>query len=178
MVGKANILTRMKSEELERLAFFKGLRPVDMKLLAPFFAPQCYPSGITVFEQGDKADYLYLVSKGEVVIRYKPDDGPVMTVTRVQPGGIFGWSAAMGNPAYTSAAMCVTDSEVVRIRGTDLRTLCAEYPEVGRIILDRLAAVIAERKQSQQSQVTSMLANGIRQQGIGRGEENDGSIQD
>jgi CRP-like cAMP-binding protein len=167
----------MKSEELERLAFFKGLRPADMQLLAPYFAPQCYPSSTTIFDQGDAADYLYLVLKGEVVIRYKPDDGPVMTVTRVLPGGIFGWSAAMGNLAYTSAAVCVYNSEVVRIRGTDLRTLCDEYPEVGKIILDRLAAVIAERKQSQQSKVTSILANGIRQQGIGRGAEHDGSIQ-
>jgi CRP-like cAMP-binding protein len=167
----------MKLEELRHLAFFNGLSPADMELLAPYFVPQSYPSGTIVFEQGDKADYLYLVYNGEVVIRYKPHDGPIMTVTHVQPGGIFGWSAAMGNPAYTSAAICEIDSQVVRIRGTDLRTLCDEYPEVGKIILDRLAAVIAERKKSQQAHVTSMLANGIRQQGIGREENDDGSIQ-
>jgi hypothetical protein len=54
------------------------------------------------------------------------------------------------------------DSEVLRIRGTDLRTLCEKHPELGKIILDRLAGVIAERKRSQQVQVSSLLANGMR----------------
>jgi CRP-like cAMP-binding protein len=86
----------------------------------------------------------------------------MMTVTRVQPGGIFGWSAAMNNPAYTSGAVCSLDSEVLRIRGTDLRIICEKHPELGNIILNRLAGVIAERKQTQQGQVTSILANGMR----------------
>lgn len=148
-----------------------------MKLLAPYFTPQSFPVGTTIFEQGDRAVFLYLVIQGEVVIRYKPDDGPMMVVTRVQPGGIFGWSAAMGNPCYTSAALCGMDSQVVHIRGTDLRRLCDEYPRVGKVILDRLAAVIAERKQSQQGRVTSLLANGIRQVGDGQGGNKDGAIQ-
>ncbi|MGD0612491.1 MAG: cyclic nucleotide-binding domain-containing protein [Anaerolineales bacterium] len=167
----------MRFEHLGRLAFFQGLSAADMKLLAPYFTPQSFPDGTTVFEQGDRAVFLYLVVKGEVVIRYKPEDGPRMVVTRVKPGGIFGWSAAMGNPCYTSAAECEMDSEVVHIRGSDLRRLCNEYPRVGEVILDRLAAVIAERKQSQQSHVTSLLANGIRQVTDGQGGNDDGTIQ-
>ncbi len=163
----------MNLEELDCLAFFDGLSTADVRLLAPYFAPQTYPAETTVFGQGQRADYLYLVVRGEIVIRYKPDDGPVMVITHVQPGGIFGWSAAMGNGAYTSAAVCTQDSYVVRIRGTDLRMLCDEYPDLGKIILDRLAAVIAERKKNQQAQVTAMLANGIRQQGNGRGGNDD-----
>jgi len=167
----------MKFEELERLAFFNGLGTADLKLLAPYFAPQAYPEGTTVFKQGDYAEYLYLVLLGEVVIHYKPDDGPLMTVTHVLPGGIFGWSAAMGNPAYTSGAVCLLDSHVIRIKGTDLRTLCNEHPKVGKIILDRLAAVIAERKQNQQGQVSSMLENGIRQHAFSRGAGSDDHSQ-
>jgi len=153
----------MNLEKYSQLAFFNGLSAADIQLLEPFFAPQTWVAGTVVFDQGDYAEYLYLVVRGEVSIRYKPDDGPVMTVTRVQPGGLFGWSAAMNNPAYTSGAVCALDSEVLRIRGTDLRTFCEKHPELGKVILDRLAGVIAERKQSQQGQVTSMLANGMRQ---------------
>jgi CRP/FNR family cyclic AMP-dependent transcriptional regulator len=167
----------MKIEDLGRLAFFNGLSMADLKLLASYFTPQSYPEGTTVFKQGDFADFLYLVVTGEVVIHYKPEDGPLMTVTRVQPGGIFGWSAAMGNPSYTSGAVCLINSHVFRIRGTDLRMLCDEYPEVGKIILDRLAAVIAERKQSQQGQVSTMLENGIRQHSSSRGAGSDGITQ-
>ena len=107
----------MNLEKYAQLAFFNGLATADVRLLEPFFAPQSWVAGTLVFEQGDYADYLYLVARGEVTIRYRPDDGPAITVTRVQPGGIFGWSAAMGNPSYTCQAVCTLDSEVLRIRG-------------------------------------------------------------
>ncbi len=153
----------MNLEKYSHLAFFSGLQTADIQLLAPYFAPQTWVAGTVIFEQNDYAEYLYLVVSGEVAIHFKPHDGPVMTVTRVQSGGIFGWSAAMNNPAYTSGAVCSLDSEVLRIRGIDLRVLCERYPELGRIILDRLAGVIAERKLSQQKQVSTILANGMRQ---------------
>jgi len=152
----------MNLEKYSQLAFFTGLQPADIQLLAPYFAPQTWVAGTVIFEQADYAEYLYLVVSGEVTIRYKPHDGPVMTVTRVLPGGIFGWSAAMNNPAYTSGAVCSLDSEVLRIRGTDLRTICEKHPELGKIILERLSGVIAERKHNQQGAVTSILANGMR----------------
>jgi hypothetical protein len=56
------------------------------------------------------------------------------------------------------------DSEILRIRGLDLRMLCEKHPELGKIILNRLAGVVAERKQSQQQvQLRSILANGMGQ---------------
>ena len=152
----------MNLEKYSQFAFFSGLLPADIQLLAPYFAPQTWVAGTVIFEQADYAEYLYLVVRGEVTIRYKPHDGPMMTVTRVQPGGIFGWSAAMNNPTYTSGAVCSLDSEILRIRGTDLRMICEKHRELGKIILDRLTGVIAERKNSQQGQVTSILANGMR----------------
>ena len=154
----------MDLEKYTHLAFFSGLSIADIQLLVPLFAPQTWVAGTVVFEQGDCAEYLYLVVSGELTIRYKPDDGPIMNLTRIQPGGIFGWSAAMGNPTYTSGAVCTLDSEVLRIRGADLRMLCGKHPELGKVILDRLSAIIAERQRGQQSRVNTMLTNGMRQQ--------------
>jgi hypothetical protein len=39
-----------------------------------------------------------------------------------------------------------------------------KHSELGKVILERLTAIIAERQQGQQSRVNSMLANGMRQQ--------------
>jgi CRP/FNR family cyclic AMP-dependent transcriptional regulator len=154
----------MNLDKYTQHAFFTGLSTAEIQLLAPFFAPQIWVAGTVVFDQGDCAEYLYLVVSGELTIRYKPDDGPIMNMTHVLPGGVFGWSAAMGNPTYTSGAVCALDSEVLRIRGADLRMLCDKHPELGKVILDRLSAIIAERQHNQQGRVNSMLANGLRQQ--------------
>jgi CRP-like cAMP-binding protein len=154
----------MNLEKYNSLAFFTELSSADIQLLAPYFAPQSWVAGTMVFEQGEYAEYLYLVVSGEVTIRYKPDDGPMMIVTRVQPGRLFGWSAAMGNPAYTSGAVCTLDSEVLRIRGTDLRMLFDKHPALGQVILERLSAIMTERQQIRQSRMNSMLATGMHQQ--------------
>ena len=153
----------MNLEKYSHLAFFNGMQAADIQLLEPYFAPQTWVAGTVIFEQDDYAEFLYLVVSGEVTIHFKPHDGPIMTVTHVQPGGIFGWSAAMNNPAYTSGAVCSLDSEILRIRGFDLRAICEKHQELGKIILNRLAAVIAERKQSRQGQVSTILATGMRQ---------------
>jgi CRP-like cAMP-binding protein len=80
----------MDSRELGKLAFFDGLILADLELLGPYFTSRSFTAGTTIFEQGDEAVYLYLVAKGEVVIRYKPEDGPLMTVTHIRSGGVFG----------------------------------------------------------------------------------------
>ena len=155
---------QMILDVLERFSFFEDLSEAEVRLLAPYFSSQFFPAETVIFEQGDIAENLYLVVKGEVLIRYKPDDGPVMTVTRVQQGGVFGWSAALGNVAYTSGAVCTTDCEFLQVRGRDLRAICEKHPGVGKVILDRLANVIAERWESRRPQVTSLLAKGVHQQ--------------
>jgi hypothetical protein len=52
----------------------------------------------------------------------------------------------------------------MRIRGGDLRMLCEKHPELGKVILNRLSAIIAERQRGQQSHVNTMLTNGMRHQ--------------
>jgi CRP-like cAMP-binding protein len=139
------------------LEFFSGLKPTQLDLLRSLFAPCDSCSGATLFEQGESAEYLYIVVVGEVVVNFKPDDGPSLVVARVQPGGVVGWSAAFGRKVYTSSAMASTDTRLLRVRGADLRSLCEQYPDTGTIILDRLAAVIAERLRNTQPQVKAML---------------------
>jgi CRP-like cAMP-binding protein len=129
--------------------------------LRPLFVPcDCY-SGTRLFDQGDPADYLFLVISGEVVIRYKPEDGPEITVSRVRPGGIVGWSAALGSRLYTSGAECTVYTQMVRVAGEDLRDLCREHPDTGVLILERLATVIAERLRNTHEHVIELLKQGL-----------------
>lgn len=151
----------MFEDIFDRLTLFKDLSPDQHKLLRPLLLPMdCY-SGTTLFEQGDPAEYLYLVAVGEVVIHYKPEDGPEITVAHVRPGGIVGWSAALGSRSYTSGATCEGYTQMLRVRGQDLRNLCNECPETGILILDRLATVIAERLRNTHDQVMALLLQGL-----------------
>jgi len=104
---------------------------------------------------------MYLVISGEIAINYKPEDGSSITMARVGPGGVVGWSAALGNRLYTSSAVCTVYTQMLRVRGADLRNLCQQYPETGILILDRLATVIAERLRNTHEQVIALLKQGL-----------------
>jgi CRP-like cAMP-binding protein len=152
----------MSVDSLEHLPLFQGLELDQVKLLKPLFIPWACQADTVIFEQGEPAEYLYLVVSGEIIVQFKPDDGPVILVARVHDGGVVGWSAVLGSRAYTSGAMTTVDCDLLRVRGSDLRTLCGREPELGQIILDRLAGIIAERLRSTHAQVLALLQMGLR----------------
>lgn len=152
----------MFRQEYAQLAIFDGLTPDQIRLLSPFLEEVSFSSGATVFEQGQLADCIYILLEGEVVVRYKPYDGPALTVARVHSGGVFGWSAALGRSVYTSAAQAGADPvKAYRLRGESLQHLCDQDPQVGGIILERLASVIAERLRNTHTQILNMLSQGM-----------------
>jgi toluene monooxygenase system ferredoxin subunit len=117
-----------------------------------------------IFSQDDRAEFLYIVAKGEVSIEFKPDDGPALVVSRIKEDGVFGWSAAFGSGFYTSGAKCTESAQLLRLRGKDLKMLRENHPETGILILERLAAVVARRmeKSGDHSQVVAFLEHGLK----------------
>ena len=144
-------------ESLPSLPLFEDLKPAQIELLKTLFEHFTCAAETFVFEQGDPAIYLYLLIKGEVAIRYKPYDGPPIILTRLASGDVFGWSAVIGSPKYTSSIVSETQIECVRIRDIDLRMLIREYPETGAIIIDRLARVVSARWKNAHAQVQLLL---------------------
>ena len=151
----------MDIKEYADLFLFQDLLPEHLNLLQPLFIPCEFTPEAVLFEQGDPAENLFAVVSGEVVVNFKPDDGPSIIVARVHPGSIVGWSAALGSRRYTSSGMCTTLTRLLRVRGDDLRRLCLQHPATGEVILDRLATVIAERLHSTHDLVLSLLQLGL-----------------
>jgi CRP/FNR family cyclic AMP-dependent transcriptional regulator len=151
----------MPGDIFEKLTFFQGLNHTQLAQLRPLFELCDCPPSMAIFSQGSPALYLYIVAAGEVLIEFKPYDAPPMVIARVKPGGVFGWSAALGNEAYTSGAMSTTYTQVLRVLGGDLRTLCEKNQDIADILLRRLADVIAQRH-NVHPQIMAMLENGLR----------------
>lgn len=153
----------MSDDVFDRLTLFHDFTPSQSALVKPLFQSVYEPAGSVIFEQGDSAEYLYLVVDGEVIIRYKPEDGPELIVARVRQEGIVGWSSALGKPTYTSSAICTDECHMLRVSGQDLRDLCEKHPETGSLMLERLAVVIAERLRNTYDHVITLLEQGLLQ---------------
>jgi CRP-like cAMP-binding protein len=140
---------------------FQELTPEQNSLVRPLFSACYETAGSVLFEQGEPAERLYLIIEGEVIIRFKPEDGPAILIARVRAGGVAGWSAVLGNPFYTSSAACTTDCQTLYARGQDLRTFCEQYPDLGSLLVDRLARIVAERLRASHEHVIALLEQGI-----------------
>ncbi len=146
---------------LDHVLAFQGFSQDQISRIRPLFLFFYAPTGTLIFEQGEPAEYLYIVIDGDVSIRYKPEDGPEDVIARVRPEGVVGWSAALGNPRYTSSAVCKSDCQLLRVRNNDLRQLCENSPETGVLFLDRLATMIAERLRTTHPELMRLLEQGL-----------------
>jgi CRP/FNR family transcriptional regulator, cyclic AMP receptor protein len=144
-------------ESLPYIPLFQDLDPAQIALLKPLFEQFTCPADTVIFEQDAPATYLYLLIKGEVAIRYKPYDGPTITLTRLRVGDVFGWSAVVGSTHYTSSIISESEVEAIRIRGDHLLKLSSDAPETGKVVMDRLARVVSPRWENAQAQVQSLL---------------------
>ncbi len=152
----------MSKNYLEQFPLFDGFSKEQIALLRPLFVPSECHAGTVLFEQGDPAIYFYLMVSGEVAIHYKPEDDQDIVITRIKPGGMVGWSAVIGRRSYTSAAMCTEYSELLRVRGSDLQTLCIQHPDTGNQFVDRMADIVAQRLERSHPQLLQLLENGLR----------------
>jgi CRP-like cAMP-binding protein len=148
-------------QELRTIPPFDDLSEEVLRLVEPLFERFVCPAGTVIFEQGDPALYLYLLLRGTVSLLYKPYDGPIINLNQIPAGGVFGWSAVVGNPYYTSGTEAREDIETIRIRGASLRTLAVKHPEAGGIILDKLAGKVANRWKNANRQVRDILEQAI-----------------
>ncbi len=150
---------------LPDLNLFHDFRETELPVLEMIFEWQRPEAGYHLFEQGDLAQYLYIVVQGEVVVSFKPEDAPKIVVNRVkalpEQEGVVGWSAVVGSPTYTSSAECYSDCVLIRARSEDLRSYCEINPQAGGRLLDRLATMIAERMRNTHTHVITLLEQGL-----------------
>jgi len=151
-----NILQML--EYLPNTLLFQELDSAQADMLKSLFEEFTCPPETVIIEQGAPATYLYLLLKGEVAIRYKPYDGPPITLTRLREGDVFGWSAVVGSPNYTSSIVSENQIEAIRIRRSDLIKLSNSAPKTGRLIMDRLARIVSPRWETTHAQVQSLLS--------------------
>lgn len=145
---------------LTKIPWFKELRPEHTERIASITSLRPIKAGETLFREGDKEDYCYIVIQGRVALdMFVPHRGKVRFYT-AEPSEIFGWSSVTPTIRQrTAGAEAVIDGLVVRIEATKLRQLCEEDHDLGYAVMRRLANVVAGRLLVTRLQLLDMFAN-------------------
>ncbi len=132
----------MQEQEIERLAFaplFEELSPENRKRLLEGAIMEDVAAGSTLFEQGDRAEYLYILVEGSVELRGADKQGKQTVVEIVQPVDTFILAAVITESPYLMSAYTLTDSRVARLAAEDLRRALHDEPEVALMLLATLS---------------------------------------
>ena len=153
--------SRMTNLSFSNLTIFKRFTCYQLSAIEPLFEEVYENRGTLLFEQGCPASHLYIIVEGEILIQFKPEDGPPLAVTTIKPDGVVGWSAALGSESYTSSATCIMDCRLLRVHSADLQDFYRSNPDIGSMLLKCLAEVVSRRKRNAHTQVVGLLEKGM-----------------
>lgn len=151
------------AKTLRNFDFFDGLPENVLEDIARFAEEEEYQEGSLLFSEGKDAENLYLILDGKVSLEKLVQLGRTGTPRRattgvISPGNPAGWSALVSPHIYTSSGVCLEKTLVLSIDGADLLEYMQQHPEVGLILLNRLATVIRDRLTNSTSILTYFLS--------------------
>jgi CRP-like cAMP-binding protein len=143
-------------EVLRRYPYFAGIDEDSLKAVAMIAEEKSFPAGRHMFSEGDPADTMNIIIKGEVNIQFILGSGDRRTVDTLVDGDILGWSALVEPYKYTAVGTASKDTHLVAIHAQKLRGLCAKDPLLGYRLTTQIAKLLAHRLEGARIQLATM----------------------
>jgi NitT/TauT family transport system permease protein len=104
---------------------------------------ETHARGDVLYQIGDIADDIYVVSSGSVQHTLGSEAHAIHPDKTVYSGGVFGWVAVLeGQRKRLAKTVCMERTELIRINGEDLINLFKASPSIGDVVMSRFATMI------------------------------------
>ncbi len=138
--SRAEIEQRMSA--LARVDLFNGLSQQEREHLAEGLKFTPFTRGETITRQGKEAHWLYIIVKGEAVVKVSGKDGPDREVARLRPGDFFGEMSLLTGAPRSATVIAETNVECFRLDRVIFQELLESRPEIA----EHVAEVLARRR--------------------------------
>ena len=128
-------------DRLRKVEILRGLTELELQNIVWIFQEEDLPEGVSLCEEGARADQLYILEQGSVKIHSKKM-GQLNVET---PGKIVGWSFLVPPYRYTASAQTISPSRFLVIKSPDFYYLIHKEPKLGVKVMDNLAQIMASR---------------------------------
>lgn len=122
----------------EDLPFFAGMDAELRGALAEIATTHRLGTGEYLFHQGDPAQSVYIVRTGGLQLVENTPDGKAVNLKLYGRGDFFGMLAISGEFPHPAGVIAAQDSEVIRLRATELRRMVQRHPALGLLFIDML----------------------------------------
>ena len=134
-------------DRLRKVEILRGLTELELQNIVWIFQEEDLPEGVSLCEEGARADQLYILEQGSVKIHSKKM-GQLNVET---PGKIVGWSFLVPPYRYTASAQTISPSRFLVIKSPDFYYLIHKEPKLGVKVMDNLAQIMASRFKGSES---------------------------
>ena len=128
-------------ERLRNVEIFQGLNDEELKIAGRFCQAEAVPEGVTLCEEGARADKLFILEEGAVSIRFSRGTHYSIKTS----GKILGWSFLVPPNRYTASAVTDASCKLLVIKSPDFYDLIHKDTKIGLVIMDNLSKVVASR---------------------------------
>jgi len=130
-----------RREALGSVDLFSTLTPELRDGLADNLEYTPFASGETITQEGDHDDGLYMIIRGEAVVRIARDNEQ-REVARLKAGQFFGEMSLMTGEARTASVVAGTDLEAYRVAKAAFQKILRDTPTIA----DQIAEVLVSRR--------------------------------
>jgi CRP-like cAMP-binding protein len=143
-------------ELLSHHAFFRGLKPEFLALIAGCAQNVHFDRGAYLAREGDAADRFFAIRAGTVGIEtHIPSQRP-MTLQTIGAGEILGWSWLFPPYVWQFDARARDAVRATAFDGACLRSKCDADPALGYELMKRLAQQVSARLEAARRQLLDM----------------------
>jgi CRP-like cAMP-binding protein len=141
------------ASELRTIPLFHGFGDAELAELGALFKPVVV-SDKPLFDVGDPASTLYLLTNGEVVLDRPGDD-----VFRLHPPALIGELGALTDLARSTRATVTSGSEIWALPAKTIQAYLADHQELGVRFLVNLLSIVADKVHRDQRRIADMRGN-------------------
>jgi CRP/FNR family cyclic AMP-dependent transcriptional regulator len=98
--------------------------------------------GQVVFTRGDPSDALFVVISGRVKVVVRSADGGELTLTIIQPGGVFGELGIADGGPRSADADALDECQLLLVPLETVQGICAREPPVVQALLNSTTATL------------------------------------
>ncbi|HET9627125.1 MAG TPA: cyclic nucleotide-binding domain-containing protein [Kofleriaceae bacterium] len=147
------------ASDLRAIPLFRGFDDAALAAIGALFTRIIVDDSVPLFDVGEPATTLYLLSAGEVVLE-RPDDDTF----KLAPPALIGELGALATLPRSTRAMVAPGSTVWGLSAQKLQGYFADHQDLGVQFLANLLGVVADKVHRDQRRMAGMRQNLMRTQ--------------
>ncbi len=132
-----------RAELLDQTGWLQDLSWNQIKLMAKFVKVYDIPEKTVLFDEGDKAYFLGVISEGQVVVRKKSKGESSQIIARLGKGKTFGEMSLVDGAVRSASVSTQTPIVLITLSHNDFETLLHEASKLGVCLLLKIGKLMS-----------------------------------